>query len=68
MTAKQVPLVMYKSGVRTEIGMVQVEDDGSIVAQVAKDHWPLVREYLMPNVGDFSINPVSAKIINTPLS
>lgn len=64
MEAKQIPLVIYRRGVRTEIGMARVEDDGSIVAQVSKDNWPLVKELFMPNVGEFSINPVPAKLVD----
>lgn len=64
MISKQVPLVIYRRGVRTEIGMAEVRDDGSIEAQVAKDHWPLVRDLFMPNVGEFSINPVPPKVLD----
>jgi hypothetical protein len=54
---KQVPLVMYKGGVRTVLGMASVQDDGSITAQVTKDHWPLVKDLFLPNIGEFSISP-----------
>lgn len=55
--AVQIPLTIYKRGVRTVIGMAQVEKDGQITAQVAKDHWPMVRSYFTPNVGELSIGP-----------
>ena len=53
----QIPLTIYKGGIRTVIGMAIVEKDGQITAQVAKDHWPVVRSYFTPNVGELSIGP-----------
>jgi hypothetical protein len=53
----QIPLTIYKRGVRTVIGMVQVEKDGQIKGQVAKDRWPEVESYFNPNVGELSIGP-----------
>ncbi len=58
---KQIPLVIYKGGVRTVIGMASVEDDGSFVGQVAKDVWPTVKDLFLPNIGEFSIAPVGTR-------
>lgn len=55
--AKQVPLVVYKGGTRHVVGMAQVEPDGKIEAQVAKDHWDTVKEMMQPDIGEFSITP-----------
>lgn len=53
---KQVPLVIYKRGVRTEIGKASVQPDGSVTAQVSKDHWPAVKDLIAPGY-EFSIGP-----------
>jgi hypothetical protein len=53
--AKQLPLVMYKRGVRTVIGKVAVNDDGSIDGQVVKDIWPAVRALFLPERGELTI-------------
>lgn len=58
---KQVPLVMYRRGVRIVLGMASVENDGSISSKVADDMWPQVRDLFLPNVGEFSIIPVPKK-------
>jgi hypothetical protein len=60
---KQIPLVMYKKGVRHVLGMASVEDDGSIVAQVAKDKWVESKHLFVPGIGELSINP---SIVNVP--
>lgn len=54
---KQVPLVMYRRGVRTQLGMASVEDDGSISAQVERELWPMVKNLFLPGVGEFFIAP-----------
>lgn len=59
---KQVPLVVYKGGTRTVIGMASVQEDGSIEAQVMKDHWPTVKDLFLPNIGELSIAPVGTSM------
>lgn len=58
---KQVPLVIYRRGVRTVLGMASVAEDGSIEAQVEKDKWPSVKHLFAPGVGEFSINPAPTR-------
>lgn len=53
---KQVPLVIYKRGVRTEVGKVSVQDDGSGTFQVTKDHWPALKDIIKPGY-ELSIGP-----------
>lgn len=57
MESKQIPLVIYKSGTRNVVGMAIVAEDGSITAQVAKDHVKDVREYFYPTLDNLSLNP-----------
>jgi hypothetical protein len=56
---KQVPLTIYKGGTRTEVGKASIAEDGSIVAQVAKDHWPQVKDIIRPGY-EISIGPFIA--------
>lgn len=60
--AVQIPLTIFKGGVRTVIGMVQVEKDGHLVGQVARDRWPEVKSYFTPNVGELSIGPFTPSL------
>jgi len=60
---KQVPLVMYKRGTRTEIGMVSVQPDGSGTFQVSKDHWPDVKDIIQPGY-EFVMGPRIASSTN----
>lgn len=61
---KQVPLVIYKKGVRTEIGKASIQPDGSIEAQVSRDHWPQVKEIISPGY-ELSIGPfIASKLAN----
>lgn len=60
---KQVPLVIYKAGTRTEIGMASVQPDGSIEAKVNKDHWNDVKDIIRPGF-ELSIGPRIASSTN----
>lgn len=55
---KQVPLVVYKGGVRTVVGHASVEKDGMITAQVARDHWKIVKDFLVPDKAEITIAPI----------
>ena len=66
-TPKQVPLVMYQSGIRTVLGTATIKSDGSVEAQIADDVWPSVREFFLPSAGEFSLNTApKVKIVNEP--
>lgn len=54
---KQVDLVIYKGGDRHVVGRAAVNEDGSIEAQVAKDHWPVVKELLELKLPEMSLSP-----------
>lgn len=56
-TSKQVPLVIYKSGERIQIGMASIGSDGEIIGQIAKDIREDVKALLWGNIGDVSLNP-----------
>lgn len=54
--AKQIPLIMYKNGaIRTELGKVILNEDGSIEGRIAKDNWALIKDMFMADAGEFSI-------------
>ena len=61
--SKQVPLIYYQGAERIVLGMVIVEDDGSLTAQVASDYWPIVKEWLNPKVAEFAIMPVRPNVM-----
>lgn len=54
---KQIPFVMYKSGVRIVLGQASVQKDGEIIAQIPKDKWTVVKHLFEPGVGEISISP-----------
>lgn len=60
---KQVPLVVYKGGTRTEVGMASVQPDGSGVFQVSKDHWNDLKDIIRPGY-EISIGPRIASSTN----
>lgn len=57
---KQISMVIYRHGVRVEVGKAIVNDDGSIEAQITKDAWPEIKEYVLPKIGEFSLVPAPA--------
>lgn len=60
---KQVPLVLYKRGIRVVLGMASVEDDGSFVGQIEKDKWAAAKHLFVPGMGELSIiQSASAKV------
>lgn len=56
---KQVPLVVYKAGTRTEVGKVSVQDDGSGTFQVSRERWVELKDLIKPGF-EFSIGPAIA--------
>lgn len=55
---QEVPLVIYKSGERIEVGRAILKGDGSIIAQISKDVKVEFKDLLFGNIlGDISLNP-----------
>lgn len=59
---KPVPIVVYKGGVRTIVGLAMVEPDGSLQAQIAKDHWSIIKDVFRLESGEFVLSPAPASV------